>query len=310
MKRFKILLVLSLFIGASCHRDPIITSYKTRNVVIVMIDGPRYSETWGESSHQNIPHLVSIVPNGVFCTGFYNDGVTYTVPGHTAMVTGYYQVINNGGLEIPEHPSIFQYYRSQFFKPATDAWVISTKDKLEVLSDCIDPDWAGTYRPNTDCGVNGNHTGYREDSTTYNHLIDTLTKYHPHMGIINFKQPDAAGHANNWVDYINGIKKIDEYVGQLWSFFQTDSLYAGRTTLFVTNDHGRHLQGVYDGFVSHWCDCDGCRHIYLLGMGPDFKTNYIETEHYSLIDIPATAAELMGIKMPNTEGKVMTTILK
>jgi predicted AlkP superfamily pyrophosphatase or phosphodiesterase len=310
-------LILCIFIVFifSCKQDipvpnPPSTSFKTKNVFIVVMDGARYSETWGEPNKIYIPNIKALSSQGVMCTGFYNDGETVTVPGHTAMTTGYFQVINNAGQEIPEHPSIFQYYRSQFSKPATDAWVISTKDKLEVLSDCTDPEWAGTFRPRTDCGVNGNHTGYREDSTTYRHLVDTITKYHPHLVLVNFKQPDAAGHANSWVDYINGTKKIDQYVADLWNFLQGDSLYAGTTTLFVTNDHGRHLQGVYDGFVSHWCGCDGCRHIFLLGLGPDFKTNYIETGHYSLIDIPSTVSELIGIKMPNTEGKVMTTILK
>ena len=188
--------------------------------------------------------------------------------------------------------------------------MVSTKDKLEVLSDCLDPVWAGTFRPRTDCGVNGNHTGYREDSTTYQHLLDTLVAYHPHLVIVNFKEPDASGHANNWVNYVNGIRKVDEYVGGLWSFIQHDSVYRESTALFVTNDHGRHLQGVYDGFVSHWCSCEGCRHIFLLGMGPDFKTNYLETNQYSLVDISTTISELMHIDIPATEGKVMTTILK
>lgn len=314
--KMKSLYFIFLVFLLSCRQDipvpqpQVIPVFKTKSVFILVMDGARYSETWGEPNQSNIPNIKRLAAEGVMCTDFSNDGQTLTVPGHTAMVTGIYQVINNGGLETPDNPSVFQYYRSQFSRPATDTWVISTKDKLEVLSDCLDADWAGTFRPRTDCGVNGNHTGYREDSTTYQHLIDTVKKYHPHLVLVNFKQPDAAGHANNWLDYINGTRKIDEYVAGLWNFLQSDSLYAGATTLFVTNDHGRHLDGVYDGFISHWCDCEGCRHIFMLGLGPDFKNNYLETEHYSLVDIPATTCKLMGITMPNTEGKVMTTILK
>lgn len=301
-----------IFFCSCLHDVPVPNApvYKTKNVFIVVMDGARYSETWGENTQAYIPRIKNLASQGVMCTSFYNEGQTVTLPGHTAMTTGYYQEINNGGQEIPANPSIFQYYRSQFSKPATDVWVFASKDKLEVLSDCGDADWMGTFRPRTDCGLNGNHTGYREDSVTYKHLIDTLKKYHPHLVLVNFKQPDVAGHANNWVDYINQIQNADKYIGDLWNYFQSDSTYAGTTTMFVTNDHGRHLDGTYDGFVSHGCDCKGCRRIFMLGIGPDFKTNYIETNYYTLVDIPATASKLMGINFLNAQGKVMTTILK
>ena len=309
----KIFYILLILFSACIQDVPVPNSkhpYKTKNVFIVVMDGARYSETWGEPTQQYIPNIKSLASLGVMCANFYNDGQTVTVPGHTAMTTGNYEVINNGGFEIPSSPSIFQYYRSQFSKPAEDAWVISTKDKLEVLSDCMDANWTGKFRPRTDCGVNGNHTGYRQDSTTYKHLIDTISKYHPHLVLVNFKEPDASGHANNWIKYTNGIKDIDKYVGNLWNFIQSDSTYAGTTTLLVTNDHGRHLTGTYDGFVSHWCDCKGCRRIFLLGIGPDFKQNYIETNHYSLIDIPKTVSKLLGINFPDGNGNAMATILK
>jgi len=314
MKNIFYIFSLFLFLLSSCIQDVPVSNlklpYKTKNVFIVVMDGGRYSETWGEPTQQHIPCIQNLASKGVVCANFYNDGQTVTVPGHTAMTTGNYEVLNNGGFDIPSSPSIFQYYRAQFSKPAEDTWVISTKDKLEVLSDCIDANWTGKYRPRTDCGVNGNHTGYREDSTTYTHLIDAISKYHPQLVLVNFKEPDVSGHANNWIKYVNGIKSIDKYVGDLWNFLQSDSAYAGTTTMIVTNDHGRHLQGTYDGFVSHGCDCNGCRKIFLLGIGPDFQTNYTETEHYSLVDIPATVSKLMGINFPQGEGKVMTTILK
>jgi len=302
-----------LFFFCSCLQDVPVPNppvYKTKNAFIVVMDGARYSETWGEPTQLYIPRIKNLASQGVVCVNFYNDGQTVTVPGHTAMTTGNYEVINNGGFEIPSSPSIFQYYRSQFSKPAEDTWVISSKDKLEVLSDCEDADWKGQFRPRTDCGVNGNHTGYRGDSTTYRHLIDTISKYHPHLVLVNFKEPDAAGHSNNWIEYINETKKVDNYIGDLWSYLQSDPAYAGTTTMIVTNDHGRHLDGVLDGFASHGCDCKGCRRIFMLGIGPDFKTNYIEANHYSLVDIPPTVSKLMGINFPSGQGKVMTTILK
>ena len=310
MKYFIYILLFSLI---SCFRDPHTTHpapAKTKNVIIVIMDGARYSETWGDPSHTNIPRMAALASQGVVCTSFWNAGQTVTVAGHTAITTGNYQVINNGGQELPASPSIFQYYRSNFLVAPEDAWVFASKDKLEVLSDCVDAEWKGQFRPRTDCGVNGLNTGYRDDSVTYRHVIDTLTKYHPHLVLINFKEPDGAGHSNNWIDYIAQTKKTDAYIGKLWDFLQGDPAYAGSTAMFVTNDHGRHLDGVSGGFAGHGCTCTGCSHIMLLAVGPDFKTSHYEEGYYTLVDIPRTAALLLKMNFPRGEGIVMTTIFK
>lgn len=283
---------------------------KTKYVFIVVMDGLRYSEGWGHPTQQYIPNIKTLASQGTICTNFWNVGLTSTIPGHTSMTTGYNQPINNAGFGIPTYPSIFQYYRSQFSKPAEDAWIIASKDKLEVLSDCTDSAWAGKFRPRTDCGVNGNHTGYRSDSITFEHLTNTISTYHPHLVLVNFQEPDASGHSGKWANYLNAIQKTDKYIGDLWNFLQSDSLYAGNTTLFVTSDHGRNLNSVAGGFANHGCDCKGCRRIFLFAIGPDIKANYIETTSYSLADIAHTAAKIMKITFPGGQGKIMNTILK
>ena len=293
----------------SCHRDPTITSYKTRNVVIVMIDGPRYSETWGETSHQNIPHLVSIVPNGVFCTGFYNDGITNTINGHTAIVTGHYGNINNSGLELPEYPTLFQYYLEASREANDKAWVVSSKDKLAVLNNCEYASYKNKFNAFTDCGVNGNQTGYREDTTTLRKALNVLRNYKPHLIMIHFKEPDATAHAGDSLGYINGIVQTDIYFQQIWDYLQTDPLYSGKTTIFLTNDHGRHL-GNAPNWWGHGDGCDGCRHINFFAAGPDFKKNMICTTRYQQIDISATIGELLGFKMPLSSGVVMKDLFK
>lgn len=106
----------------SCYKDSAIspeenllikagkTTYLTENVVIVVIDGPRFSETRGDDSKQYIPNLSAhLVPDGVVYNNFFNNGVTNTIPGHTAITTGIYQEINNSGREYPASPSIFSF---------------------------------------------------------------------------------------------------------------------------------------------------------------------------------------------------------
>jgi len=281
----------------SCSKDVPVTSYKTQNVIVVVVDGARFSETWGEPTHQYIPHRSAMLAQGVF-------------PGHTSICTGVCQNINNAGAEYPAHPSIFQYWLKAYKRPNDEAWIITTKDKLEVLSDCTDSKWKGCYRPMTDCGVNGLGTGYREDSTTFNSVYSKLSSHHLRLTLVNFKQPDAAAHANDSMAYLQGIVDTDEYIYKLWQKIQADEFYKDRTTMIVTNDHGRHTPGHLDGFVSHGDNCDGCRHIEFFAIGPDFKQNFICGTPYEQVDINSTIAELMGFSAPTSAGKVMRAIFK
>ena len=306
------------FAGCGCTRDTLILdssldgddkesfAYKTKNVVIVVVDGPRFSETWGDPMHRYIPNMAnSLAKEGVVYANFYNNGVTFTNPGHTAISTGNYQKINNSGKELPKNPSIFHYYLEAKNTDRDKTWIIASKDKLAVLADCQNYKWKTTQKPSTDCGVNGLGTGYRADSITFEHTMQTLKNNKPNLLLINFRQPDYSGHSNNWEGYLNGIRSTDEYVYKIWRFLQEDANYSGTTTLFVTNDHGRHLDGYKDGFKSHGDGCEGCRHINLFAAGPDFRKGIVTNIQREQIDISATIAELLQFKVPTGKGKVL-----
>lgn len=295
-----------LLVFFSCRKDKPISSFKTKNVIVVVMDGPRYSETWGDSTHQYIPRMANdLLPQGIVSTQFYNNGPTYTTAGHTAITTGNYQEINNAGLEIPAAPSIFQYWLKKYNVDTSAAWVIASKSKLAILADCQDSNWSGTFNASTNCGVNGLGSAVRDDSSTFEIAKSILTMYHPNLVLINFREPDFSGHQNNWTNYTQGIKDVDEYIYQVWNYIETDPIYKGTTTLFVTNDHGRHLDTVSTGFSGHGDSCDGCRHINFFACGPDFKKNVMFDTPRELIDIPTTIAWLMDFNFPSGQGNVM-----
>lgn len=285
--------------------------YKTENVIVLIMDGPRYTETWGDPSHQYIPHIANdLVPQGAFYPHFRNNGPTYTAAGHTAITTGVYQRINNTGLEFPKHPSIFQYWLKKTQAHRSKAYVIASKDKLVVLSDCRKKKWKGLYRPYTDCGMNGLYTGYRGDKITFEHSKKILSEKKPNLVLINFMQPDAWGHQANWEKYLSSMKKTDEYIYEIFKFIQTNEHYRGKTTVFVTNDHGRHLDGRKDGFVSHGDNCEGCRKIMCFAWGPDFISGKMMDQEREQIDIPVTIAELLGFTIEKSKGEIMTELFK
>ncbi|PKV76400.1 alkaline phosphatase family protein [Pontibacter ramchanderi] len=278
---------------------------RSENVIILVIDGVRYSETWGA-----VPGLIpnmsqNLLPQGTFCNNFRNEGYTYTNSGHTAITTGINQPIDNYGTELPANPSFFQVWLRQTGKPATAAWIVSSKDKLDILGNTLHPDWQGQALPSLNCGVSGPGSGYRADSLTLVEVLKVLQTHRPNLMLINLMEPDGYAHAGNWENYLRGIARGDRYARQLWDFLQKNSHYRKKTTLLITTDHGRHLDTVDGGWVDHGDDCEGCRRISLLALGPDFKRGgFLETK-YTLVDISATVAPMMGISFLQSEGVLM-----
>ncbi|RYZ16086.1 MAG: sulfatase [Sphingobacteriales bacterium] len=300
-------LPMLLLLTAACSKKIAVRSYTSKHVVLVSIDGPRWSETWGESLRRYIPHRSSeLLQQGTLFTEFRNQGYTYTSSGHTAMLTGVYQEIENTGRETPTNPNIFQYWRWKSGLPAEKAWIISSKDKIEALANCLDPKWAGKYMPATDCGVNGNGTGYRADSITYQHALTIFKNYHPVLTLVHFREPDYSGHAGDWSKYLDGIKTTDSLVWQLWNFLQADPEYRGSTTMMITNDHGRHLDGIADGFKGHGDNCEGCRRIELIILGPDVRKGQEVSNPREQIDISSTIADILHFPLPTGKGKRIT----
>jgi Sulfatase len=310
IKALKILFTILVISFYSCERSTYEKEYIASNVIVIVIDGARYSETWGDTTFSNIPKMKLISDEGVFYSNFYNNGPTFTLSGHTAITTGIYQEINNIGLEIPEFPSLFQYWNKKYGSVYPISRIITSKDKLSVLSDCTDSSFSGYYRPLFDCGINGMGigSGYRHDSITLRRTLDVLGEEHPKLILLSFREPDYSAHLENWQAYIDGIRNTDSYVNQVWEFIKRNDYYKGKTAIFVTNDHGRHLDNVLDGFVSHGDTCNGCRHISLLAMGPDFKKGEVIKANRELIDIPATIAEILRFTMPSGKGKIMSEL--
>src|SRR5688572_13032990 len=124
MRRLRRFSAAAVFVWFSACAGPGLreTPYRTENVFIVVMDGARFSETWGDPIRRYIPRLAGeLAPAGAVAARFYNAGPTYTNAGHAALTTGFYQEINNNGQELPEKPSIFQLWRKRSRAPADKA---------------------------------------------------------------------------------------------------------------------------------------------------------------------------------------------
>ncbi len=281
-------------------------SLKTEYVIVLVIDGPRYTETFGDTSCRYIPNMgKNLIKEGVSYSNFKNNGPTYTNSGHTAMVTGNYQKISNSGKQLPKNPTFFQYYLKEKNRDKTDAYLVCSKGKLEILGNTKNKSWWNTYMPMTYCGVKGQSKEYAGDAQTMNKVYELLNGNTPHLMLVNLLAVDSYAHAKNWDMYLESLKKCDSYVNELWQRIQNNPNLKDKTTLFVTNDHGRHPNGHKDGFISHGDKCEGCKHISLLAMGPDFKKGEKVMKERELIDISKTVAFMLNFQMPTSKGEVM-----
>jgi hypothetical protein len=294
----------------TCSKDetvstvPLETNYITENVIIVVIDGPRYSETWGDPQKEYVPRLKNeLAPDGVINENFHNLGVTRTVPGHTAILTGTYEDIENSGNQFPSNPSLLQLWLDETKLAPDHAQIFSSKKKLDVLGNSTNLEWRNSFVPNMDATD-------RDDWITYLELINALKTERPNLVFMNLKGPDINGHANNWSGYLDAIEETDSLLAELKIFIDNDPHYSGKTTLIMTNDHGRHLDGIRNGFVDHGDNCLGCTHINFYGYGPDFKAGITINNERELIDIAPTVAHLLGFRFKGSRGDIMTELFK
>lgn len=270
-------------------------------VVLFIIDGPRWSETFGDSLHKYIPGMWNTLrAQGTLCTNFRNEGATLTIPGHATMLTGQWQNLNNQGLERPKLPTLFEYYRKEKGAPLTDVLITSMKEKLEACAYGNDSAYGEPYRALADFSP-------ESDIETYEHLITHLDCDSPHLVMASFSQVDLAGHSNAWVDYLRHIQTVDSLAVLTWNHLQGNRAYAGKTYMFITSDHGRH-DDAHGGFQNHGDDCEGCRHIPFLALGPGVRAGYeCETLHTQQ-DVCKMVAQLLGIKAEQAGGTPMDEI--
>lgn len=99
---------------------------KRKIVVITFGGGARDQETFAPEGQSNIPHLVGeLIPHSAFFTQVVNRGILGHYVATASLATGVYETINNFASLPPEHPTIFEYFRKNLKRPASDAWVVA-----------------------------------------------------------------------------------------------------------------------------------------------------------------------------------------
>jgi hypothetical protein len=278
--------------------------YKTENVFLLVMDGVRYVETFGDPKHELIPHMWNdLRPLGTVFTEHWisDEGVTVTRPGHSTMISGTWQTVPNGSARLTM-PTLFDYYRSETKRPATDCWAIFGKGDYAFAPYSSMPAYLDKYEPMFVAGLGEN--GPEGDDKVCQKILDVMATDKPHIVFANFGWTDHAGHTGVEEDYRSAVKHCDELFWKIWQAIQSDPHYKDRTTLILTNDHGRHTKD----FTSHGDKCEGCQHIMLLVVGPDTPSGKSVSRRVELVDLAPTIGELLGIQTPLAMGSTIPEV--
>ena len=106
-----------------------------------------------------------------------------------------------------------------------------------------------------------------EDVLTFRIAQNYLSVQKPRLLWIGLGNSDDWAHADRYDRYLVYLNRADRLIGELWSMLQSQEHYRGKTTLVITTDHGRGLQG--KDWAEHDCSIPGAESVWALVVGPD-----------------------------------------
>jgi hypothetical protein len=131
----------SLTLGSSLIPGSILTRsgvlQRDRKVVVITFGGgARDQETFAPEGQENIPHLMKeLIPQAAFFTQVVNRGILGHYVATASLATGVYETINNFASLPPENPTVFEYFRKDLKRPASDAWVVAPSNGFNRIGE-------------------------------------------------------------------------------------------------------------------------------------------------------------------------------
>jgi hypothetical protein len=105
-------------------------------VVITFGGGARDQETFAPEGQENIPHLMKeLIPQSAFFTQMINRGILGHYVATASLATGVYETFNNFAAVAPENPTVFEYFRKDLKRPASEAWVVAPSNGFNRIGE-------------------------------------------------------------------------------------------------------------------------------------------------------------------------------
>jgi hypothetical protein len=123
---------------------------KRKTIVVTFGGGARDQETFAPEGQENIPHLINeLAPQSSFFTHVTNQGILGHYVATASLTTGVYETLNNFSAVPPEHPTVFEYFRKDLRRPASDTWVVAPSNGFNRIGESD----SRSYGPGTGAAV-------------------------------------------------------------------------------------------------------------------------------------------------------------
>ena len=156
--------------------------------------------------------------------------------------------------------------------------------------------------------INGPEAPTSGDELTFFIAREVMREFSPRLMLVNFWDMDVA-HWGSYSLYLQAITKTDRLTGMLWDEVQANPHYKDQTTLLVLPELGRDGDSnTANGFLNHRSGDPSCRQMWMMALGAGVPAGETERPVFH-IDVPATAAELLGFKLPNIGGNPLRELL-
>jgi len=110
---------------------------KSKKVVVITFGGgARDQETFAPEGQENIPRIMhELIPQSSFFTQVVNHGILGHYVATASLATGVYETFNNFAAKPPESPTVFEYFRKDLKRPASDAWVVAPSNGFNRIGE-------------------------------------------------------------------------------------------------------------------------------------------------------------------------------
>ena len=117
--------------------QPTLAASRRRKVVVVTFGGgARDEETFMPEGQENIPHLLTeLAPRSTFFSQVVNRGILGHYVATASLTTGVYETFNNFAAVPPQNPTVFEYFRKDLSRPATDCWVVAPSNGFNRIGE-------------------------------------------------------------------------------------------------------------------------------------------------------------------------------
>src|ERR1700719_2419852 len=126
----------STLLGSGLMARALAPRKKRKVIVITFGGGARDQETFAPEGQENIPHLMrELIPQSAFFTQVVNRGILGHYVATASLVTGVYETFNNFAAVTPDNPTVFEYFRKDLHRPASDAWVVAPSNGFSLIGE-------------------------------------------------------------------------------------------------------------------------------------------------------------------------------